>query len=155
MYLDTDHNQQSGEQMNTIGADLVWHFGGRNGLFYSGANIIGIQHTNIGIVTAPTISSKEFEIALDRTAKPFQNNELFTSETIQIQFTNGSENTDFLPDLGQTIAYTFTTQTTPALPAIFVEKQDESHLRILSYNVEFDGLFAFSKKVAYSRILHA
>ena len=155
MYLDTDNNNATGMQINTIGAELVWHFGGRNGQFYFGSNITGIRHSNIGIVTAPTVSSNEFEIVLNRTAKPFQEFELFTQESIKIQFANGGEHTDFLPDLGQTISFEFTSQTSPELPPIYVEKQDDNHLRILSYNVERDGLFAISKNVAYSRILGA
>lgn len=155
LYLDTDNNKSSGLQFNSIGAELVWHFGGRTGQFYVDANSFGIQHANIGIVTAPTVSSEEFEIAIDRTATPFQDVELFPQESFKIQFANGGEHTDFLPDLGQTISYEFTSESLPALPLVSFEKQNSNHLRILSYNVELDALFAFPKRVPYSRILGA
>jgi endonuclease/exonuclease/phosphatase family metal-dependent hydrolase len=153
MYLDTDNQSTTGQQISGMGAELVWHFGARFGQFSHGSNTTNIIHSNIGLVTAPTVSSTQFEIALDREARPTPGTPLFTSEIIRLQFVDGQGQSDLLPD--QPLSYTLDPGPFPALPSVPIAKQNQNHLRVLSYNVELDGLFVLERRNAYERILGA
>ena len=63
IFLDTDNNSNTGFSINGIGAELVYSFGERSGLFYYANGSSEIFHSNIGLVSAPTVSSDQFEIA--------------------------------------------------------------------------------------------
>jgi endonuclease/exonuclease/phosphatase family metal-dependent hydrolase len=155
IFLDTDNNSATGIQAHGIGAELKWNFGQRSGIFRVGSTNYNIFHNQIGVVTSPTVTSTEFEISLDRSAKPVGTNLLFPSNTIKIVFADESPGQDRLPDINGGVIYNFTTQFPPGMVPISIKKSDAGYLRMMTYNVLSDGLFDPSKVAAFTRLLRA
>ncbi|MFQ5627861.1 MAG: endonuclease/exonuclease/phosphatase family protein [bacterium] len=154
-YLDSDNNTQTGLKILGLGADLQWNFGQRAGVFYTGSNSFPITHSNIGLVTMPTVSATEFEIALDRFAKPDGSTLLFANDSLRIAISSSAAQGDILPNTGETIKYSFDTTELPLIQPISIAKRDTSYLRVLSYNVARDGLLDSSRLPSFSRIFQA
>lgn len=154
LYIDTDNNSNTGLSSGGIGADLVYHFGGRNGDFFINGNAVNIGHADIFLVTSPTVTSSQFEIAIARN-KQIQGQNLFSGNEIKVLFKNNILGADQIPDASGGLSYTFSSENPDPLPAYSIDKMDPAHLRVLSYNVLRDDLFAQDKQVYYSRILQA
>ncbi|MEL6252339.1 MAG: endonuclease/exonuclease/phosphatase family protein [Bacteroidota bacterium] len=154
LYLDTDNDLNTGLSSGGIGADLVYHFGGRNGEVFINGGSVSIYHSDIFLVSSPTVTSSQFEIAISRDAE-VQGQRLFIGNEIKVLFKNNILGADQIPDASGGLSYTFTTQAPAPLPAYSIDKLDPSHVRVLSYNVLRDDLFAQDKQVNYSRILQA
>lgn len=156
LFLDTDNNSSTGNQIHGIGAELKWIFGQRNGIFYIGTNQVTIYQNDIGVVTSPTVTSDEFEIALERNARPDGQNLLFTSDSIQIVFNDNGTGDDRLPDASGGVQYIFDDTTSlPLLNHISIGNQGFGDIRILTYNVYTDNLFEPSLIPSYTRIFQA
>jgi endonuclease/exonuclease/phosphatase family metal-dependent hydrolase len=155
LYLDTDDNASTGISIHGIGAELQWTFGTRNGIFKVGSSSFPVAHRNIGLVTMPTITSNEFEIALDRQAKPDNLHLLFTNSTIRVVFIDEGIGQDHLPDVPGGVSFTFAAQYPLPVNPISIRHNNSNSFRILSYNVLSDGLFESSKVPAFTRILQA
>ncbi|MFK8009286.1 MAG: endonuclease/exonuclease/phosphatase family protein [Saprospiraceae bacterium] len=154
MYLDTDNNSNTGFAINGIGAELVYSFGDRSGLFYHSAGASPISHPDIGLVTAPTVSSDQFEIAIKRNIS-IAGNPVFSSDNVKIVFQNNITNGDFLPATNEEVIYTFSNDVLEPLPDYSIQKSNESDLRILSYNVLSNGLFDTGRLPSLTRLLQA
>lgn len=100
IFLDTDDNSATGTHIHGIGAELEWDFGSKTGLFVVGTDSISIRHRHIGLVTAPTVTSTQFEIAFDRRVQPDGQTSLFSHDTIRIVFADPGAGGDQLPDDG-------------------------------------------------------
>lgn len=155
LYLDTDDNASTGTPIHGIGAELEWNFGNRDGIFKSSSGQTFINHSDIGLVTLPTITSTEFEIAIDRNAHPDNIHPLFAGNTIRIVFIDQGPGQDHLPDSPGGVPYIFSTQYPPPLPALSIKQTDANSVRILTYNVLSDGLFVPSRLPSFTRILQA
>jgi len=137
LYLDTDMNAGTGYSIQGIGADLVWELGGRSGTFYTpGSN--NIDHPDIGLTIAPTVSSSQFELSLARDAVPASGKLLFPGSSFRMVLRDGTGG-DVLPDAGS-VSYTFDASAFPAA-SLPLERQDTSHVRIATWNIQSDGLF--------------
>ena len=156
LYLDTDDDPATGQPIHGLGAELAWTFGQRTGLFFISNTVgLGIGHSPVGIVTAPTISSTVFEVAFERDALPDGQQALFPGATIRLALEDTAGG-DLLPDAPGGIPYTFDDATTlPALVPATLRKQDPSDLRLLSYNVQRDALFDPTRGLAFARLLQA
>ncbi len=154
LFLDTDNNPTTGTQIHGIGAELEWNFGDRTGIFVSGVDSFSISHRHIDLVTAPTVTSTQFEIAIDRYVEPVYPIPLFPEDTLKIMFADLTGG-DLLPDSGISITYTFDDTSLPPLPSITLRRYDTDHLRLLTYNVSFSGLFDPSRVQCFDRILNA
>jgi len=156
LYLDTDNNSSTGNQIHGIGTELKWIFGQKIGIFYVGGNQVTIYQNDIGVVTSPTVSSDEFEIALERDAQPDGQNSLFTGDNIKIVFKDNGSGNDRLPDADGGVQYVFDDTTSlPLLNHISIGNQGSGNVRILTYNVYTDNLFEPSLIPSYTRILQA
>jgi endonuclease/exonuclease/phosphatase family metal-dependent hydrolase len=154
LYLDADNDASTGIPIGDMGADLAWTFGERTGTFVANGEPVTIGHAQIGLVSAPTVSASQFEIAIDRHAYPDGVTALFSTGTIRIVMVDGTVDGDTLPD-AQSVRYIFDEAPLPPIEPHPLQKRDDGHVRILSYNVEFDGLFHPARVEAYSRILQA
>lgn len=152
LFLDTDNNSATGLPFQEIGAELEWRFGERRGTFYTASQTLPISQNDIGIVTAPTVSSREFEISFERFAVPRGAARLFNNDSIRIAFASLVGSGDLLPNAGEKLIYAFDGTPLPPLSPISLQKQNLNSLRVLSCNVLFDGLF---DKPAFPRILTA
>jgi len=156
LFLDTDINSSTGNQIHGIGAELEWIFGQRNGIFTVGGSQVDVYHNDIGVVTSPTVSSDEFEIALERNARPDGQDMLFTGNSIRIVFKDNGSGDDMLPDTSGGLQYVFDDTTSlPLLNPISIGNQGFGDVRILTYNVYTDNLFEPSLVPSYTRILQA
>ncbi len=68
--LDTDHDTSTGQPFESIGAELVWRFGERIGTFTSGGSSTNVAFQDLGLVSAPTVTSSVFEFCLELDAQP-------------------------------------------------------------------------------------
>ena len=156
LYIDTDDDPATGRPVHGLGADFWWDFGQRRGSFFFGPiMVLGIGHDRVGIVTAPTISSTVFEIALERNALPDGEQPLFPDATIRLALEDAAGG-DLLPDDPGGLAYTFDDATAlpPLVPAT-LHKEEAGDLRLLSYNVQRDALFDPTRGPAFTRLLQA
>ena len=80
--LDTDDDSLTGQSLEGFGAELCWSFGERIGQFVSGMVTEPVEHQHIGLISAPTVTGRSFEIALARDAEPVAGQPLFTGETV-------------------------------------------------------------------------
>ena len=154
IYIDTDDNTSTGFSINGIGAELVYTFGNRTGFFYASGNSTAIFHNDISLVSAPTVTSNQFEIAISRNIT-ISGIPVFQSDHLKIVFKDDILNGDIMPSANEEIEYTLSTDNLEPLPNYSLQKSNESDLRIISYNVLFDGLFDQSRIPSFTRIFQA
>jgi len=131
---------------------LSFNFGERNGSFRNNG-FIEVFHTNIGLVVSPTVSSKVFEIKIDKRWR-FDNITYELEGEIELSIANASFNGDEIPNNGS-ISYTLTEDQIPAVPSYSLEKVDGTDFRFCGYNVLFDRIFESATRTEYGRILSA
>lgn len=154
LYLDTDNDNNTGLAIDGIGAELVYNLGDRSGTVYLNTGSLGISHPDIDLVSSPTVTSTQFEIALSRKLN-FQAQELFAGDDIRILLRDDRSNADKIPDATGGLSYTFQSFAPDPLPPYSIPKQSDTHVRVLSYNVLNDDLFDPNKQGNYARILTA
>ena len=152
-FIDTDNNVQTGYQVNGIGAELSYTFGARTGTFYHNGSESRISQSEIGLVSSPTVSSKTFELLMNRNAE-IDGNKLFVSNTIKVVLTDNVTGGDALPNSGGGVEYVITDNHYVA-HQYSIAKRDTSLLRIAAYNVWRDHLFDESVRENFTRILNA
>lgn len=155
LFLDTDDNPSTGISVEGIGAELEWNFGNRSGVFAANGSTYPISHADIGVVTAPTVTSDDFEIALRRDAQPAGQIPLFSGEDIRMVFKNQVSGGDVLPNVSGGVSYTLSSDPPPPLEPIPIAQKNSNSIRFLSYNVLNDGLFDPSRLLHFTRLLQA
>ncbi len=154
LYLDTDDNANTGFSFRGIGAELVYSFTNRSGTFYGRNRSTRVFHDDIGLITAPTVTSDRFEIAINRNSI-ISGEALFAGDIMNVIFSDNSSNGDVLPAQNEELKFRFSSANIEPLPEYSLGKQDASNLRIMSYNVLRDGLFVSSRFSAFQRIFKA
>ncbi|MGD9548200.1 MAG: FlgD immunoglobulin-like domain containing protein [Candidatus Krumholzibacteriia bacterium] len=139
LYLDTDMDAGTGLAYGGIGAELMWEFGYRDGTFTKGGTAT-VHHDDVGLLMGPTVSSTEFEIALRRDAVPANGQTLFSGDTVRFILRDAASGGDLAPNSGST-SYTFSSGSL-AVDTLDLGRADQAHLRLATWNVENDGLFA-------------
>lgn len=156
LYLDTDDNVATGKSIYGLGAELEWRFGDRAGEYFVGANKHNVTHSSIGLVTAPTVSGRDFEIALDRRARPAAGTLLFPGNRIRIAFEDRGPGKDRLPDLNGGVAFEISaTDSLGKLPPLSIGRPEPGQIRFLTFNVLRDNLFNDQALPSFQRILRA
>lgn len=155
LFLDSDNNPNTGKQVNGIGAELIYQFGNREGTYYTGSDSITISHNSIGIVMAPTVTSKQFEIAINRSSLPDGTSLLFPGKSIRLMMMEMVDGGDELPDKAGGIEYSFRDQVPLPLKSLSIKKKNATSLRIMTYNVLVDGLLKPEQFASISKILQA
>ncbi|SNR15127.1 T9SS type A sorting domain-containing protein [Tenacibaculum jejuense] len=154
LYLDTDNDSNTGFKVrDDYGAELGIQFGERT-LFnnFTGTPKNQVSFSEVGLRVAPTVTSKEFEIAIPRASVPDGINPLFPSSSVKILVRNRN-NFDWLPNLNNVFTYTFNeTPTTPYQP-VDINKSDNSFIRIVAYNTKLNSLLDASKLDEYERLI--
>lgn len=151
LLVDGDADPSTGRPVGGIGAELIWTFGERSGAIASGDRRAPVEQADIGLRQAPTVSSTEFEISfLRRTADgaaliPGPN------ASITLLDESGADG-DRLPD-GGVLTVTLSEAMPPPPPEVSLERRDPNDIRVLTYNVLFDGFF--KRPAPFFRILRA
>jgi len=154
LYIDGDNNNATGVSTNGIGAELRWDFGNRTGQFFKNGTT-NISFPEIQFRTLPTVTDTTYEIAIGRNVLPNGSDPLFSSLSIKIFIKDNDTNGDWMPNNGVTFEYTFdNTPTTPLVP-IEISREDTSLLRVMNWNVFFDGLLEPGRADNFERILQA
>lgn len=150
--IDADTNSKTGEPIRPqFGAELIIHFRDRY-VEYFGSSYKKVGFTEINLRSAPTVTSKEFEIAIGRRSVPDGINSLFNSQKIRVLAIDSSSG-DLLPDNPQGSEYSFDPKRVTPKPLTEVEKSDSSFIRIVAYNVERDAITNSSKQGHFERII--
>ncbi len=154
LYIDGDADASTDLEVCGLGAELEWFIGMREGQLFFDGKSRDIQHQDIGLVTSPSVTSTIFEFALNRNAMLEDGKALFSGQEFRVAFTTGVKGGDFLPDKDEGVSYAFDKVLLPSTTPISLEKQDPSHLRILSYNIN-SHLIEPHRVDAYRRIVQA
>lgn len=154
LLIDTDNNAATGYSMNGIGAELKWHFAKRSGYFYTKSDTIKVSQTELGFRALPTVTSNNFEMALNRDAV-IAGVALFQNNTIKIQTYLDEDYGDKLPETGQTFSYNIDQTPLAEFTELTLEKEDDSHLRLMTYNVEHDGIAEPDREPYFERMIRA
>jgi endonuclease/exonuclease/phosphatase family metal-dependent hydrolase len=154
LYIDTDNDQGTGDDFNGLGADLVYDLGKRDGRYYHDGFKKPLEHHLFGLITMPTVTSDSFEIGIARKDFP-QGAPVFSTDEIKIALAHNIAGGDLIPDLGDTITYTFTVEGADPPASITLEKDDPSHLRIVSWNTLKDGLLKDKRTDSFQNVLKA
>ncbi len=102
----------------------------------------------------PTVSNDRFEIALARDAVPAAGQALFPGGTVRFILRDATGGGDVFPDSGS-LSYTFSAGAI-ATESIDLARDDPAHLRLATYNIENDGLFAGgAREAALERLFQA
>ena len=127
-----------------------------NGLFayYDVVPATTVNFSEIGFHPAPTVTSSEFEIALQRDAVPDGVHPLFPQDTIRLLLreTNGG---DFLPNAGIDFVYAFNDSETPPAEPIGLNRPSLPVVRSCAYNVLGNGLVNGNRQPRFERIVKA
>ncbi len=124
IHFDTDDNLNTGVSECGLGVELTFYFSERYG-FLDG-NII--FHSDINLLAMPTVTSQQFEIAIALEEIP----NIGATIGICMTETNGFASEPFKYDV---------VQDPHQVDEFELEKSALADFRILSYNVQFDGLF--------------
>ncbi len=160
LYLDTDDDASTGIPFAGLGAELEWTFGQRAGWFVAPSEQLRIDAHAIGLRTAPTITSRRFEIALPRAAAPDGLHKLFVGDRVRVAFKDNTYNEDFVadgdqvPDPGGALTYEMVGESIEP-EAIGIGRDEGDALRVVSWNVLQSGIFDPDRRPRFERILKA
>jgi len=152
LHLDTDRDGRTGVAAGGIGADFTWHLGEEAGRAQVLGLPIRVKQGNVGARRAPTVSSRDFELSFDLRAQA-AGGAIFPGADVRAVLCDASGGSprcsapfDFPPAAGTP------PPASPPAPAAMA-RRDPAHLRVLTYNVLFDGLF--ERTDVFGRILRA
>ncbi|NOH00137.1 MAG: T9SS type A sorting domain-containing protein [Ignavibacteriae bacterium] len=154
LYIDTDENISTGLLVEGIGAELEYTFGSRRGTVRLNGITKNIRHEDIGVIAAPTVTSNTFELSLNRNTDIPGLGILFSSPVIKVVLKDNGSGRDKLPDESGGIEYNFNS-IMPEYSHSYSVKKSDGDLRVMTYNVEFDGLFDPSNIPHFTRIFKA
>lgn len=151
--INTDNDNATGIPGNGFGAELFYAFGSRYGkMVDEKGQSYRIGHAHIGLVAAPTVSSRRFELALNRKKVP----NLFRSDTLQISFMNNIYGGDCLPDTGsEPITYVLEQKEDDPPIQFSLDRHPDTGIRVVSYNMLRTGLFDPERANIFARIFKA
>lgn len=140
--IDIDDKLTTGFKTNGIGSELNYQFGSRIGILNAlDGRDTTIKHNNIGLIFSPVRSSNDFEIAIKR-KNNFGTFSYEMGNAISVFFENRSNFADKLPNEGKGgVKYSMKTNTNPYIRSFSLDKIDDNHVRIFTYNSLEDGLF--------------
>jgi exonuclease III len=136
LLIDGDADAATGRPAEGIGAELTWTFGAREGTIAGGGLETTIGQSDVGLRQAPTVSSSEFEISFLRRAR--DGTPLIQGPSASLVLVDHGG--DRLPDRGA-VTVVLSDAPPPAPPAVSLERRRPGEVRVLTYNVLFDGLF--------------
>jgi endonuclease/exonuclease/phosphatase family metal-dependent hydrolase len=153
LLIDSDNNSNTGQNIFGLGAEIQFYFGERVGVHSVANNFSTIFHSDIGLVAAPTHSSRIFELAIKRQIQ-IDGATVHLSDDIRLKLYVNNANGDLAPNNNTSIVYNIKPNSPTILPEISLKKED-NNIRVLSYNVLFGSLFQPFAEGAYERILTA
>jgi endonuclease/exonuclease/phosphatase family metal-dependent hydrolase len=161
LYLDTDGDPGTGDLAHGIGADLVWIFGERYGTFHGQGGPVEVAWSAIRYRSEPTVSADRFELAIGRHERPDGQTALVRSDSIGIALQDRTEGDsvifdgDIAPDEGSVLSYTFDETPLPPSDPRPTGRTDPEALRLVTWNVLWDGPTDPTRETEFWRIAAA
>lgn len=155
LYIDSDQRTETGLPVGGLGAELDWCFGRRTGRISLNGQTRPITHPDIGLVTLPSVTSRQFEIALALDNPAFTLQGTQTADTIRILLMETRDGGDFLPDAAGGLTYKIASQQSRPPEPLPLDRQAPDHLRLLTYNTLQSGFLDPARRPAFRRILTA
>ncbi len=163
LLIDGDGDPTTGRATHGIGADLVWTFGRRSGVLVRAGREMSIEQSEIGLLQAPTVSSTAFEVSILRRARagaPVASGPRISIVLIDEAGAAGDRLPDDddgtagdrLPDTGA-VTLELSQAPPPSPLPVTLERRGENDVRVLTWNVLFDGLF--KRPAPFIRVLRA
>ncbi len=151
LMIDIDDNIDTGFKKNGLGVDLVYDFVAKKGRYYRNEYNYVFFHQDLELLPLPTVSSNQFEIAFLRKFEAV-NQLINMNNKISIMLVQDINNGDVMPDEDGGFKYEIKDNDFE-IPEYDIAKQDDKHLRIMSFNVEKDGYF--KNEPPYRRMIKA
>ncbi len=154
LFIDADQDSETGFPRNGLGSELTYYFSERDAFVNLEEGSQGGNFVLLDLVSAPTVTSTTFEVAIARNIT-INAGSIFLDGAISIFLENGVNNGDAIPNTMGGIEYTFDNSITFEPQVYDFEKQEESFLRVVSYNSKQDGFFNVGTGLAQRNILKA
>ena len=139
IYIDTDNNNKTGYVPNynsNIGSELGIFLNQRYVWYNTPNPNVQISLYDIGLFSAPTVTSNEFEIAIDLEAQ-YGGENLFPNQEIKIQLKDFISD-DAIPNINSEIIYNINSNNLN-YTTLNTEKEKEDLIRLSAYNVLYNG----------------
>ncbi|MBD3368680.1 MAG: hypothetical protein GF405_11005 [Candidatus Eisenbacteria bacterium] len=149
--IELDNDATTGRALNGLGIDFEWHFGSREGVVFGPSGKERLRQADVGLRQGPTVSSDRFEVSFERGFRA-AGIRVLGPGTVRLILRDG-EDGDVAPDRFAALDYTLRESSSPEPAEGRLERLAPDHLRVLTYNVLFDGLF--ERPVHFRRILSA
>jgi len=154
LYIDTDNNEITGHpEQSGFGSELGIVFQERFA-YINNSSGDQVGFSNFGFRSAPTVTSNEFEIAIDRNSLIDGVNPLFTNNTIKLFWQNGHNN-DRLPNTGTFISYTFDDTPITQYTPIDINKEQTNFIRVCAYNTLENGIAESDRLPHFEKVIKA
>ncbi|MDR9447139.1 MAG: endonuclease/exonuclease/phosphatase family protein [Balneolaceae bacterium] len=151
--IDADANAQTGRPWssggNTLGAELMVASGDREITAYLSNATEEVSSYDMGMVNAPTVSSREFEVVVDRRVI-LEDTPWLDGSNIRVGIAEGAT----LREETGVLSYTMSDQVYEPAPFSF-DKEDASDMRVVSYNVYRDNPFDALVNPRFGRLFKA
>ena len=156
LLIDSDSDPTTGNLFGGFGAEFIWIFGDKEGIFFDSGDSVKITHSDIGLITLPTVTSMEFEIAISRLCLPDENKAFFPTDSFRFIFYDGQvPDGDRMPNNNDGISFVIPDYKTVSWKTIPIARWSQNDIRILSQNTLLDGIFNETQAPAQSRIYQA
>lgn len=152
LLVDLDLDPLTGEPEGDLGVDLRWDFGAREGRVFVLGLPLQVLQGGLGIRQAPTVSSTEFEISIDRQATA-AGGPVFAANSIRVALGIPAPDSPKTLWISMPVTLTFLDEAQPPAPEQSLEREHPDDLRVLTWNVRFDGVF--NRPEPFARILQA
>ena len=152
VFIDADNNPNTGFSRGGLGAEFTYYFSAKRGFInMADGSSIEVNHTALGAMSSPTVTSDKFELVLNRVVS--ENGFSATmGSTISILVENDGSG-DLVPNTPGGFQYTLTNS--PVFQSTYNLGKDDSHTRFMSYNVLNDGIFDPSRRGEFEKIFTA
>ena len=151
LLLDGDGDTSTGRPVEGLGAELIWTFGEREGEVWTDGEGTKVGQADIGLRQAPTVSSTRFEVSFLRRTKSGLDIARGPSAAFILLDEERAEG-DRLPDEGS-VTVELSSESPLLAPRVSLERRSPDDIRIVTWNVLFDGLF--KRPAPFLRVLKA
>lgn len=161
LFIDADDDADSGLGAHGLGAELQWVFGERTGTFSGQGGDQEIGFSDIRFRALPTVSSPAFEMAIGRDQKPDGATTLLPESEIVLLLQDRAQDEpglidgDLAPDEGRRLLYSFDDTALAPTEVLPLERTEADTVRIVTYNVLWDGISEPGREDSFRRILTA
>lgn len=150
LLVDGDGDASTGRAAEGMGVELTWTFGRREGEVWSEGCGTSVEQADIGLLQAPTVSSVRFEVSFLRRTR--DGVDIAPGSSVSFVLMDEGREGNRVPNKG-TVTVELTDQPPPLPLAFSLERLRPEHVRVVTWNVLFDGLF--KRPAPFIRVLRA